>query len=99
MSGIEGLAEVLWKKPSEKNWRLFSAALKKSKAKYYKVFYPKKLNRLDDLRSAYIVVYDSKYAQLFKIPVTARINGRLQGATIYLTGFLNTNKDYKEWVT
>lgn len=85
--------------PDKKHWGLLSAYLKKSKAKYYKVFYPKKLKKLDDLKSAYAVIYDSKYIPMFRIPVTMKVDGKLQGATIYLKGLLNTNKDYKEWVT
>ncbi len=85
--------------PDKKHWESFGAYLKKSKAKYYKVFYPKKLKKLADLKSAYVVIYDSKYIPMFRIPITMKNNSKLEGATIYLKGLLNTNRDYKEWVT
>lgn len=92
------VVKALEKSPDEAHWKAFHKEVLKSKAKYYKVFYPKKLKKLSDLNSAYVMVYDSKYTPMFRIPVTVKSGKKIQGATIYLEGLLNTNKDYKEWV-
>lgn len=84
--------------PDEKHWEAFRRYLLKTKAKYYKVFYPKKLKSKKDLLEAYAVIYDTKYVPMFRIPITMTDNGKLQGATIYFKELLNTNKDYKEWI-
>lgn len=92
------VVDELNRNPDKKNWDSFGSYLKKSKAKYYKVFYPKKLKKLDDLKNAYVVIYDSRYIPMFRIPVTMKAKGKMEGATVYLKDLLNTNKDYKEWV-
>ncbi|HUC38906.1 MAG TPA: hypothetical protein VL944_02130 [Candidatus Acidoferrum sp.] len=92
------MATELSEHPDKKHWESFAAYLKKSKAKYYKVFFPKKLKKLKDLKSAYAVIYDSRYVPMFSIPIIMKTAGKVQGATIYLKGLINTNKDYKEWV-
>lgn len=90
--------EDLERAPTKEHWEAFGRFLVKSKAKYYKVFYPKKLKTKNDLLAAYVVIYDAKYVPMFRIPVTMRIGSTVQGATIYFKRLLNTNRDYKEWV-
>ena len=80
------------------HWEAFRKYLLKSKAKYYKVFFPKKIKSKQDMREAYAVIYDSKYVPMFRIPITMTVGGKMQGATIYFKELLNTNKDYKEWI-
>ncbi len=84
--------------PDRKHWEAFRRYLIRSDAKYYKVFYPRKLKSKKDLVAAYAIIYDSMYAPLFRIPVTIKDGNRLVGATIYMKGLLNTNKDYDEWI-
>ncbi len=96
---IADAAEKLWKDSSESNWKSFEKSLKSGGAKYYKVFFPKKIKKLGDLQSSYVMIYDSRYKELAKTPVTMNARGKVQGATIYLISLLNTNKDYKEWVS
>ena len=91
--------DTLVKNPAEKHWEAFRKYLLKTKAKYYKVFYPRKLKSANDLKAAYVVIYDSRYLPMFRIPATMKAgNSGMQGATIYLKGLLNTNRDYKEWI-
>ena len=92
------VVEELNAHPDKKHWEAFRRYLLKSRAKYYKVFYPKKLKSRGDLLAAYVIIYDSGYAPMFRIPVTMRAGSAIQGATIYLKELLNTNKDYKEWI-
>ncbi|MCL4389229.1 MAG: hypothetical protein M1528_01635 [Candidatus Marsarchaeota archaeon] len=89
----------LAKNPDEKHWEAFRKYLLGSKAKYYKVFYPKKLKTKNDLLAAYVIIYDSKYLPMFRIPVIMKTKTGMQGATIYFKELLNTNKDYKEWIS
>ncbi len=90
---LKEIAEKLWKEPTEKNWKSFAAALKKSKAKYYNVVFSKgKLAKKDDLREAYAELYDGKEKQMAKVPVYISKGKQVGGATIYLKGLLNINK-------
>ncbi len=84
--------------PDEKHWEAFRRYLLKTKAKYYKVFYPRKLKKKEDMYAAYVIIYDPKYIPMFRIPVIMKTKKSTQGATIYFKELLNTNKDYKEWV-
>ncbi len=84
--------------PDRKHWEAFHRYLLKSRAKYYKVFYPKKVERAKDLTVAFAVIYDAKYTPLFRIPIVLKDGKKIGGATIYFKELLNTNKDYKEWV-
>ncbi len=70
-----------------------------SKAKYYKVFYPKKLESKKELAYAYAIIYDANYKQMFRIPIFIKEGNDIEGATIYFKSLLNTNKDYKEWIS
>jgi hypothetical protein len=97
-NGDSTIVEELNANPDRNNWEKFRKYLLRSKAKYYKVFYPKKLKSKKELLYAYAVIYDSKYRQMFKIPVYMKEKGSVHGATIYFKELLNTNKDYKEWV-
>lgn len=92
------IVKSLERNPDEAHWKVFHKDVLKSKARYYKVFYPKKLKKLSDLYSAYVIVYDAKYVPMFRIPAFMKAGRKIQGATIYLEGLLNTNKDYKEWI-
>jgi hypothetical protein len=85
--------------PDKAHWEAFRKYLLKSKAKYYKVFFPKKIKTKNDLLAAYVLIYDSKYLPLFRIPVTMQKGNKIEGATIYFKELLNTNKDYKEWIS
>ena len=85
--------------PDKERWEAFRRYLLKSKAKYYKVFYPKKLKSKSDLLAAYVIIYDPKYIPMFRIPVMMKTNRGIQGATNYFKELLNTNKDYKEWIS
>lgn len=76
--------KVLNENPNNENWAKFSAELKNSKAKHYKIFYPDALKGKDNLTKAYAVLYDSQFKVLFKIPVISINNKSVNGATIYL---------------
>ena len=70
--------------PDEKHWELFKKRLKKDKAKYYYVIYPKELKGRQNLKYAYAVIYNAKYRQLYKVPVIKTGGKGIDGATIYL---------------
>ncbi|MEM3227678.1 MAG: hypothetical protein QXK65_01885 [Candidatus Micrarchaeaceae archaeon] len=91
-------AKDLYTNPNTVHWEVFRKLLLRSRAKYYKVFYPKKLKSKKELLDAYAVIYDSKYRQMFRIPIYVREKNDIRGATIYFKELLNTNKDYKEWI-
>ncbi len=93
------VVERLGARPDEKHWEVFRKYLLRSRAKYYKVFFPRKLKNKQDMKEAYAVIYDAKYLPMFRIPITMTVGGKMQGATIYFKGLLNTNKDYKEWIS
>ena len=78
--------------PDEKHWEAFRKYLLKSKAKYYMVFYPKALKGKEDLTDAYVVLYDSRYLPMFKVPVIIKSGGKVEGATIYLMGLKVSNR-------
>ena len=90
---ITKISEALWKNPSGANWKKFSSALPKSGIKYYKVSYQQgKVSKTEDLRGAYVELYDSKENFVTKVPVYENKGNGIRGATIYLMGLLNTNK-------
>ncbi|MDE1851659.1 MAG: hypothetical protein KGH69_03155 [Candidatus Micrarchaeota archaeon] len=87
------ISEALWKDPSNANWKRLGSALPKSGIKYYKVFYQQgKVSKTEDLRDAYVELYDSKEKLVAKVPVYEKKAKGIRGATIYLVGLLNTNK-------
>ncbi len=97
--GIDSAVANLNANPTKENWEAFRKLLLKSGAKYYKVFYPKKLESKKELEYAYAVIYNSRYRQMFRVPVFMRSGKSIEGATIYFKELLNTNKDYKEWIS
>ncbi|MEM3839293.1 MAG: hypothetical protein QXF01_01800 [Candidatus Micrarchaeaceae archaeon] len=87
------VAAKLLEDPSEKNWKEFSSALKRSKAKFYNIVFAKgKLSKKDDLREAFAEIYDSKERLLAKVPIFMKKGGGIEGTTIYLRGLLSLNK-------
>ena len=80
------VAERLSLSPDRARWEAFRKYLLKSKAKYYKVFYPKKLKGKSDMLAAYVIIYDSKYVPMFRVPVIMKTSKGTAGATIYLRG-------------
>lgn len=90
---LKGISEKLWKEPSERNWKSFGAALKKSKAKYYKITFTRgKIKKPEDLEGSYAVLYNAKYEPVAKIPIFMTVGKKgIEGATIYLKGLLVAN--------
>ena len=93
-SKIEPLVAKLWDDPSEKNWKTFAAALKKSDIKYYKIIFANegKLNKMQDITKSVAELYDAKYKLITKVPIFKKEGKRTRGATIYLTGLQVSNK-------
>ncbi len=87
---LEEYANDLMSSPNEGNWLKFSAALKKSNAKYYKVEYETLRNR-EDLTKSFAIIYDSKMKQIAKIPIMIKKGTRAEGAMIYLKELQNAN--------
>ncbi len=89
---IIGIAEDLRKDPSERNWKRFGSALKKSEVVYYKIFFGRgKLNKTQDLRKSYAELYDKRRKAITQIPVFMREGKKIDGATIFLVGLLILN--------
>ncbi|MDE1857168.1 MAG: hypothetical protein KGH98_03755 [Candidatus Micrarchaeota archaeon] len=86
------IVERLNASPTSANWAAFSRALKRSRAKYYRAFYPKRLKGKEDLTTAHISIYDSAYKEMYRIPVFVRDKGLFEGATIHLKGLLLNRK-------
>lgn len=93
------IVEELNRNPDRRHWEAFRDCLSKSGAKYYKAFFPKKLKKRGDLLAAYVIVYDQKYIPMFRIPIMMKTGSKVKGASIYFKSLINTNKDYKKWVT
>ena len=90
---IKKIAEELRKEQSEKNWKELRKALKDSKIRHYKTVYSKgKLAKKEDLRTAYVELYDAKEIEIARIPIFKKERGKIRGATIYLKGLTNINK-------
>ncbi len=93
MVGIEDISKRLNSDPSENNWKSFSAALKKSKIVYYRVFFGKgKLSKTQDLRNSCVELYDKKKEIVAKVPIFMNKGKEIGGATIYLKGLQILNK-------
>ncbi len=89
---IGKLGESLWKDQDESNWEKFGAALKKSKAKYYRVNFEKgRVQRVDDLRKSYAEIFDSRANAIAKIPVFRKKGKGIRGSLIYLKGLTKFN--------
>ena len=90
---IDELVQNLNADPSSENWSKFSAAIKKSNARYYKIVYPRELKGMDNLAEAYAILYDIKFKILFKVPIIL-INKnpadkkQIKGATSFLSGLM-----------
>lgn len=91
---IDAIAAALWKAPSEKNWRAFASALKKSNIKYYKIIFANegKLNKMQDITKSVAELYDAKYKLVTKVPIFKNEGKRTRGATIYLIGLQVSNR-------
>ena len=93
MAGIEGAVAALNKSQSKGNWEKFGNALKTSRLSYYLIKFDKgKVNQLEDLRKAHAELYDSKQKLQYKVPIVMNNGKKIKGATIYLKGLLNLNK-------
>ncbi|MEM0154791.1 MAG: hypothetical protein QW814_03075 [Methanothrix sp.] len=84
--------EALNSKPNAENWKSVLPVIKKSGAKYYRIFYESGLKDKDNLRKAYAVLYDGSYKRLFKIPIIEVHEGKIVGATKYLVGLKINNR-------
>ncbi len=91
-TNLDRAIEALNAKPSAENWKNALGAIKKSKAKYYRIFYEKGLKNTDNLKNAYAIIYDASYKRLFRIPVIEMEGKGIKGATKYLTGLKINNK-------
>lgn len=80
----DSFMEEFNRNPDEKNWALFGKKLGKDKAKYYQVIYPTEVRDRMNLKKAYAVIYDSRYRQLYKIPIIKNTKKGIEGATVYL---------------
>lgn len=80
--------------PSPENWKAAQAFIKKSGAKYYKIFYESGLKGKDDLRGAYVIIYDKSYKRMFRIPIIEDLGkNKIEGATKYLKGLGINNRE------
>ncbi len=80
------LIEEFNRNPDEKHWNAFKSKMRKDKAKYYYVIYPKDVKTSMNLRTAYAVIFNGRYRQLYKIPIIKNAKKGIEGATIYLKG-------------
>ena len=93
MPAIKDAITALNKDQSKANWDRFGKSLKGSGLKYYSVKFDKaKVNKLEDLRKAYVELYDAKQRLVYKIPAVMNNKRKIRGATIYLKGLFNLNK-------
>lgn len=70
--------------PDERHWDAFKTKMKKDRAKYYYVIYPKDVKSSMNLGEAYAVIYDGRYRQLYRVPIIKKTNKGVEGATYYL---------------
>ncbi|MDE1846935.1 MAG: hypothetical protein KGH52_02645 [Candidatus Micrarchaeota archaeon] len=91
---IRKASEALWKDQSDKNWGAFSGTIKKSNARYYRVFFEKeaKLKKTEDLRKSFAEIYDAKYRPIARVPIFKGKGKNIEGATIYLKGLQVNNR-------
>jgi len=68
-------------------------AIRRSGAKYYRIFYGSGLKDKDSLKDAYAILYDKSYKRLFKVPIIEVSGKRFKGATAYLKGLSINNKE------
>ena len=86
-NALKEMSDRLWREPSTKNWEAFAKSLKGSGARYYKpVFESGKIKKFEDLRRSWVIIYDSKYKIITKVPIFMNRGKGLVGATKYLIG-------------
>ncbi len=91
-TGLKDAIDALWKNPVKKNWEAFSALLKKSNVFYYDVIYESNVDKIDDLKKAYVELYTESKKEVGKVPVYIQEGKKIEGATIYLKGLHNINR-------
>ena len=89
---LDSAVQALNSKPNAENWKSALPIIKKSGAKYYRIFYESGLKDKDNLKNAYAVLYDGSYRRLFKVPVIEMHEGKVVGATKYLVGLKINNR-------
>ncbi len=93
MANISKITEELGRSPTLENWERFRKALASSGIKYYSIKFPEpSLKGLEDLRSAYAELYDSRGRPIFRVPIIMSSGKGVRGATSYLKGLLNLNR-------
>jgi hypothetical protein len=85
------VVEALNKNPSKSNWEAMASSIKRSNVSYYKVIYPRKIKEKQDLKSAYVILYDDKFRIMGKIPILSKSSTGASGMLFYLRG-LNLNR-------
>ncbi|MCL5093193.1 MAG: hypothetical protein M1128_01855 [Candidatus Marsarchaeota archaeon] len=85
-SDLLEVVKALNNDPNKSNWEAISSCIKRSNASYYKVIYPKKIKEKQDLKSAYVILYDSKFKIIGKIPILSKSNRETRGMLFYLRG-------------
>ncbi len=79
-------SQILWKKPSEDNWKQFSNKLKGNATYYRVVFEHGKIKKNEDITKSFVEIRNSERKILCKVPLFVREGKNLRGATIYLKG-------------
>jgi hypothetical protein len=93
MPGIETAVVALKSKPTRANWERFSKALKTSDIRYYSIKFDRsRVNSREDLRKAHAELYGASERLAYDIPIVIEEGRKIRGATIYLKGLLNLNK-------
>lgn len=93
VESINDIINALNRDPSKANWEKFSKTCKGSGIKYYSIRFSKaKVSRLEDLRKAYADLYDAKENLAYTVPIIMFEGKRIRGATVYLKGLNNLNK-------
>jgi hypothetical protein len=89
---IKEIVERLNDNPSEANWKRFASEIKRSGARYYRMFYPAGRSGKSSIREAYAVLYDGRRRSLFRVPACKKSGSAVEDATEYLKG-LTPNKE------
>ena len=91
----EDFMEEFRKNPDLAHWERFVTMLKKDKAAYYRtVFAGNNIEKADDLKDAYVIVYDKDYERLYTAPLALLKNGKYEGATIYFKDLEINRKEF-----
>jgi hypothetical protein len=95
MAGEEDFMEEFKKNPDEAHWKQFVDMMKRDNASYYKtVFAGKNIGSADDLKDAYVIIYDKNYDRLYTVPIVVLRDGKYEGATIYLRDLEINRKEF-----